>query len=86
MNPASALAATTAGEAEINQRVAIAHAAFEISIRSADRGLAFLHQTATESDARATTGRQRNRASTDQSLPVPSRLGVACVSALAGAR
>ena len=36
--------------------------------------LAFLHESLTESDARATTGRQRNCASTYQRLPVTTRL------------
>ena len=43
MKPASALAATTAGEREINERVTIAHAAFEIPIRGADCVFALLH-------------------------------------------
>ena len=70
MKPANALAATTAGEAEINERVTIAHPAFEIAIRGADCRLALLHETATESNARAAARRQRNCAGTYQRLPV----------------
>ena len=61
------------GRTQINQRVAVAHAAFEIAIRRADRDFAFLHQTASQADARAATGRQRNRAGIHQSLPIAVR-------------
>src|SRR5712691_3519032 len=43
------------GRTQIDECIAIAHPAFEIAIGRADGGLAFLHQTATEPDARATT-------------------------------
>ena len=72
---------------QINERIAIAHAAFEIAIGRADRGFAFLHQTATQSDARAATRRQRNCAGVHAKFAnrhlIPTR---ACTSALAGAR
>ena len=68
------------GRSQINERVTIAHAAFEIPIRGADCSLAFLHESLTESDARATTGRQRNCASTNQRLPVTTRSLRALVS------
>src|ERR1044072_3067420 len=61
------------GRGEINERVAIAHASFEIAIGSADRGFAFLDQAAPQSNARAATGRQRNRACAQQSLPIAVR-------------
>src|SRR5437667_12818015 len=42
--------------------VAITHAALEITIRSTDCGLAFLHQTASQADAGSATRRQWNSA------------------------
>src|SRR5439155_3176520 len=58
---------------KINERVTVAHSSLEIAIGRADRGFAFLHQTASQSNACATTGRQRNRACTKQSLPIAVR-------------
>src|SRR5439155_196641 len=63
------------GRTQIYVRVAIAHATLEISIGRADRGLAFLHQTATQTDTGSAPGRQRDRARTHQSLPITSRFG-----------
>ena len=60
------------GRTQIHERVAIAHAALEITIGRADRGLALLHQTATQADAGAATRRQRNCARAYQSLPITS--------------
>src|SRR4030095_16198092 len=42
------------GRGQIHERVAIAHAPFEIPIRGADCSLAFLHESATADDACAT--------------------------------
>src|SRR5205085_12599856 len=63
------------GRTQIHQRIAIAHASFEISISRADRGLAFFHQTAPEANACATTGGERNCACVQQCLPIASGLG-----------
>src|SRR5205807_8188751 len=63
------------GRTQIYVCVPIAHATFKIAIGRADRGLAFLHQTASQADAGSATGRQRNRTRTHQSLPITSRLG-----------
>src|SRR5262249_33129864 len=63
------------GRSQIHERFAIAHASFEIPISGADCSLSFLYKSATESDARSTTGWQRNCTRTDQRLPVTSRLG-----------
>ena len=62
------------GRTQIHVGIAIAHAALEITIGGADRDLAFLHQTATQADASAAPGRQRNGARVDQSLPITSGL------------
>ena len=75
MKPASALAATTAGRAEIDQPVAVAHAALEIAIGRADADFAGFDRAAAQADARAAAGGSGNRAGIDERLPIASRLG-----------
>src|SRR5205814_4662955 len=63
------------GRTQIYVGVAIAHSAFKVSVGRADRGLTFLHQTATQTDAGSAARRQRNGAGVYQSLPVTIRFG-----------
>src|SRR5262249_38940312 len=62
------------GRGKIHERLTVAHATLEIPVRRADCVFALLYQTATESNARTTPGRQRNCASTNQRLPITSGL------------
>src|SRR5438874_8814770 len=64
------------GRTQIYVGVAIAHTALEIAIASADRSLAFLHQTASQADAGPATRRQRNGAGTQESLPIAVSFGL----------
>src|SRR5438477_12501227 len=64
------------GRTQIYVGVAIAHAALEIAIGSADGSLAFLHQTASQSDAGSATRRQWNGASSQKSLPIAISFGL----------
>ena len=71
------------GRCEIDLRVWISHSSFEVSIGCTDCNFTFADKSASKSDARSASWRQRNRTGIDERLPVAARF---CIRLHFGAR
>ena len=76
INPASALAATTAGEPRYTSASRSPMRPLKLRLVALIATSPFANQPAAQTDARAATGRQRNRARIQQRFPIAVGLGL----------